>query len=60
MRRYRVFSVDIDGRETPLTDYMSDYRCQKWIDNMARAGRPTHFYLISSLTSDEATRRYGI
>lgn len=60
MKNFRVFSKNfpnLDMRD--VTNYMSYYECQKWIDNMAKCGRATHFYYVSSMSIDKVQERYG-
>lgn len=33
-------------------------QCNEFIRNLARAGRPTHFYVVSSLPMDRAERKF--
>ena len=61
MREHYVYSKCFAGKGIYLQHNFTGTRsqCQTWIKNMARAGRMTHWYLISCLNHDAATRRYG-
>lgn len=54
----KVYSRDFGGG---LTEHFSGTRsqCQTWINNMTKAGRPTHFYFITTLDYRKAKEKYG-
>ena len=48
------------GSVLHLREYHTGTRrqCQKWIENQKRIGHPTHWFFVSSLNIDAATKKY--
>ena len=56
---YHVYSKNAFGGVTECHTAETRWGCEKWLRNLRRAGRPTHFYVISTLDHYRATRRYS-
>lgn len=58
-KEHFVYSHDIGGKITQHKSFPSRYAAERHIKEMARAGRATHFYFISSLGYYAAVKRYS-
>ena len=56
---YRVYSRDFKGGVTATFTGETRWECEKYLRNLRRAGRVTHFYVISTLDQRRAMRRYS-
>jgi hypothetical protein len=54
-----IYSKDSDGGITHCWSFSTRYQAEKFLRDLRRAGRMTHWYIISSLDYDKAKRRYA-
>lgn len=59
MSTHHIYSVNAGGGITAVYTASSRYKCERYLLNLRRAGRMTHFYRISTLSYDAALRRYS-
>jgi hypothetical protein len=56
---YHVYSRDAFGGITERFAGETRWQCEKWLREMRRAGKPTHFYVVSKLKYWRALKRYS-
>ncbi len=56
---FHVYSINFGGTITETFAGATRWACEKYLRNLRRAGRPTHFYRISTLTRDRAARKFA-
>lgn len=57
---HHVYSKDHDGSVTQCHTAPTRWGCEKYLRDLRRAGRMTHFYVISTLDPSRARARYSI
>ena len=58
-KEHHVYSHDHGGTITQHKTFPSRYAAERYIKDLARAGRATHFYFVSSLGYYDAVKRYS-
>lgn len=60
MKKLKVYSKCAGRKEIYLEQNFegSRYECEKYINTLHKNNRPTHFYFISSLEIEKASKRY--
>jgi hypothetical protein len=56
---FHVYSRDAFGGVTECHTAPTRWGCEKWLRDLQRAGRMTHFYVISTLDHARARQRYS-
>ena len=56
---FYVYSRNFNGGISECFAGATRWACEKYLRNLRRAGRPTHFYVVSTLNRDRALRRYS-
>lgn len=56
---YRIYSHNTDSTISIYASFETRYKAVKFLNDMAKYGRMTHFYFISKLSYDAAVKRYS-
>jgi hypothetical protein len=56
---HHVYSLNAGGTISEVFAAPTRYGCERYLRDLRRAGRMTHFYRVSSLPYDRAARKFA-
>jgi hypothetical protein len=56
---HHIYSLNFGGSISECYAAPTRWECEKYLRNLRRAGRMTHFYRISTLAFDRAKRKFA-